>query len=869
MPPNELLALIDRLAAEGATELDLSGQGLSELPPEIGKLTQLETLTLGKWDEEKYEHVGNQLTDLPDEIVNLTNLTELDLSSNRITQIPDSISRLSNLTKLYLWGNQLTEIPDSITQLSNLTELHLGGNQITQIPDSITQLSKLRVLYLWGNQITQIPDSITQLFNLKLLVLWGNQITQIPDSITQLSKLRVLYLGRNQITQIPDSITQLFNLTELYLDNNQITQIPDSITQLSNLIVFSLHRNQITQIPDSITQLSNLTRLDLERNKITHLPESLESLPKLEKLDLRGNPLPISPEVLGPSDSGEDPGSVEGIFNYCRQLRSGNVLPLNEAKLLLVGQGSVGKTSLINRLLYNRHNPNESQTDGLNVTPWPIHVNSKDVKLNVWDFGGQEIYHATHQFFLTKRSLYVLVTNCRTSEDENRIDYWLKLIESFGDKSPVIIVGNKCDEQPLDLNRRALREKYPNIKAILETSCQDNKGIEELREAIYNEISILKEVYDLLPLSWFEVKQQLEQLNEDCINYAQYIKICVKQDIEAEKDQERLIGLLHNLGLVLNFRDHPILQNNTVLKPNWVTEGIYSLLSDDDLKTIGKGILTAADLLRVLDAERYPTSRHHFLTELINEFQLGFPLDLQKTRFLIPGLLPKEEPEDTQLEGETLGFQYHYAILPDSVLSRFIVLIHKKIHQNIYWRTGVMLAYREANEISNLARIKADPADQKIFISISGRESTRRSFLALIRDVFNRIHDSFANLEVTECVPVPGHPDHPPLDYQELLGLEEMGIQDYPIGKLRIKVNLRSLLDGYEPIESRQRQRMKDQGMEIEYREEMGMSGIHLHINQKNEDRRNTTHQHGKGDNVAGDYVQGDKRSGSDEAAER
>lgn len=59
MTQEELLVLIDRAAAEGWTELDLAGLGLTELPGEIGKLTQLETLILGKWDEEKREWAGN------------------------------------------------------------------------------------------------------------------------------------------------------------------------------------------------------------------------------------------------------------------------------------------------------------------------------------------------------------------------------------------------------------------------------------------------------------------------------------------------------------------------------------------------------------------------------------------------------------------------------------------------------------------------------------------------------------------------------------------------------------------------------------------------------------------------------------------
>jgi internalin A len=535
---------------------------------------------------------------------------------------------------------------------------------------------------------------------------------------------------------------------------------------------------------------------------LSTLPDSLAALSKLKKLDLRRNPVPISPELLGPPELYQDPGPVAGIFNYLRQLHSGEVKPLNEAKLLLVGQGSVGKTSLINRLLDNRYSPNEFQTDGLTVRTWGVHINSKDVRLNVWDFGGQEIYYATHQFFLTRRSLYILVCNCRTSEDENRIEYWLKLIYSFGGESPVIIVGNKSDEQPLDINRKALREKYPNICAILETSCQSGQGIDELRATITEEVGKLREVYNLLPLSWFQVKEQLEALDKDFISYGEYIGICYQNNIPEEQNQTQLIELLHNLGLVLNFRNHPFLQNTNVLNPDWVTEGIYTLLSDDTLKTQGKGLLEAADLSRVLDPGRYPPERHRYLTELMQEFQLCFKLP-DCPRFLIPGLLPKEEPDDTGLEGETLEFQYHYRILPESVLSRFIVLSHDKIHNHIHWRSGVMLAYREGDDIFNIACIKADPEDKKIFIAIAGRETTRRVFLSLIRDTFTKIHRSFANLEVTEWVPVPGHPDHPPLDYQELLALESMGEETVTIGKLRLRINISQLLDGYSSVEVR------------------------------------------------------------------
>ncbi|MCC3583897.1 MAG: leucine-rich repeat domain-containing protein [Microcoleus sp. PH2017_29_MFU_D_A] len=786
MTREELLQLIDKAADEGQTELDLAGLGLEELPPEIGKCTQLESLVLGKFDEEKRKWVGNKLTEFPDVVLQLTNL--------KILLIPK---------------NQITSIPDAIWQLSNLTRLNLSDNQITVIPEAIGQLSNLTDFFLWRNQITVIPEAILQLSNLTKLLLSQNQITSIPDAIGQLSNLTNIHLFYNQITSIPDAIGQLSNLTHLYLYNNQITVIPEMIAQLSNLTELYLWNNQITVIPEAIAQLFNLTELSLSNNQIEKIPECLETLPKLEKLDLRNNPLPISPEVLGDT---ENPGTPAAIFNYLRQLRSGEVLPLNEAKVLLVGQGSVGKTSLINRLTHNQYNPNQPQTDGLNITNWQITVNTKPVKLKVWDFGGQEIYHATHQFFLTKRSLYLLVSNCRTSEDENRLEYWLKLIESFGDASPVILVGNKCDEQPLDLNRKALRDKYPNIKAIIETSCQSGTGIDELRSAIHTEISQLKEVYDLLPLSWFQVKQRLENLDKDFISISEYATICATENILAETDQTQLIGLLHNLGIVLNFREHPILQSTNILNPHWVTEGIYALLSDDALKVKTKGILTYADLSRILDSTKYPSHRYNCLTELMGEFQLCFPLShCSARRFLIPGILPKEEPENTKLAGETLEFQYHYRILPDSILSRFIVLMHEKIHNSTHWRTGVMLEYTEGAEVYNIARIKSDPEDEKISIAVSGRESTRRSFLSMIRDTFTKIHNSFANLEISQWVPVPGYPDADPLDYEELLGLEEMGENTVRVGKLKLKLDLRPLLDGYESIELRRiRQRGDD-----------------------------------------------------------
>jgi internalin A len=174
---------------------------------------------------------------------------------------------------------------------------------------------------------------------------------------------------------------------------------------------------------------------------------------------------------------------------------------------LLVGQGSVGKTSLVKPAQQSDRipiNPNESQTDGLTVRD--LGRPCQQPKTCASTSGTLVVKRFTMpptNSFSPSAAFICWCANCRTSEDENRIEYWLKLIQSFGGKSPVIIVGNKKDEQPFDINRKALRQKYPNICAILETSCQSGDGIEALRQQITEEVGKLHDVYNLLPLSWF------------------------------------------------------------------------------------------------------------------------------------------------------------------------------------------------------------------------------------------------------------------------------------------------------------------------------------------------------------------------------
>ena len=140
-----------------------------------------------------------------------------------------------NLTELNLWNRGLTEIPDSIVNLTNLRILYLSNNQLTSLPDSIGNLTNLIFLDLHYNQLTSLHDSIGNLTNLRKLNLSNNQLRSLQDSIGNLTNLTELDLSYNPLKSLPDSIGNLTNLERLNLDyNDQLTSLPDSIENLEN-----------------------------------------------------------------------------------------------------------------------------------------------------------------------------------------------------------------------------------------------------------------------------------------------------------------------------------------------------------------------------------------------------------------------------------------------------------------------------------------------------------------------------------------------------------------------------------------------------------------------------------------------------------
>jgi internalin A len=635
----------------------------------------------------------------------------------------------------------------------------------------------------------------------------SENLTELPESIGQLTRLSTLNLSNNQLTSLPESIGQLTRLSTLNLSNNQLTSLPESIGQLTQLRILNLSNNQLTSLPESVGRMANLGWLYLDDNKLTGLPESLRNLRLLERLYLHDNDaLNLPAEVLGvrwqePPYRAANPVK---LLDYYFRVR-GRRRPLNEAKLILLGRGAVGKTSLVNRLIHKRFKPGEEKTEGICITEWPLRLNDKeDVRLNVWDFGGQEIMHATHQFFLTQRSLYLLVLNGREGGEDADAEYWLKLIESFGDESPVIVVLNKIKEHPFDLNRRGLQQKYPFIRRFVKTDCADKTGLAELRKVIEHETDALEHLRDAFPASWFSIKDQLARMKKNYLSFDEYREECARLGEADPKAQESLAFYLHSLGIALNYKDDPRLEDTHVLNPRWVTDGIYKVLNSEKLER-QQGEIRLDELREILDPRDYPVKMHRFLFDLMRKFDLCFIFPDDDCHYLIPELLDKQEPEATAefLPEQCLNFQYHYPVLPEGLLPRFIVRTHALSERRSQWRTGVILMFE-----GNHALVKADVQDKKVFIHVSGTASGRRRLMAIIRSEFERIHRDIRNLQPQEMVPVPGHPDSV-VAYKELVVREQQGEANFTkvIGDEVVSLSVQELLDGVDLEGTRRRER--------------------------------------------------------------
>jgi internalin A len=567
--------------------------------------------------------------------------------------------------------------------------------------------------------------------------------------LKELKSLTRVNLSNNEISEV-FSLRELKSLTKLNLSHNQIVDIR-VLEELESLTKLNLGYNSISDI-SALKNLKRLEQLDITSNQIKQLPFQLIErgldikwgdyyyFDAEEKgICLKGNPLEVPPiEILKQG--------TEATRNYFKEVENMKVRLL-ECKLLIVGNGEVGKTTLMKKLKDNNfiiEVGKEEITHGINIVPWDLQCyfedgNSGIVKIHFWDFGGQDIYHATHQFFLTKRSLYLFVWDARKDEETRIFDYWFNIIKLLSDNSPVICVMNKSDLRIKHIDEASFIEKFKNIANFLQVSCVTGDGIQELTGQIRTSLSSMAHLRDKLPKVWMDIRDHLKKEGKNYISLETYFDICKIYGLNEER-AEFLSGYLHDLGVILHYRHDKLLENTVILNPEWTTEAVYTLLDTRKIQE-NKGRFKFQYLKKYWDLTKFPREKHAQLVRLMEKFELCFPI-IGTEIHIVPELLPAKRPGIDFGKYEKAGnlhFQYHYEFMPEGIITRFISRMYYLIKEDHFWKNGVELRFEDST-----AFVLSELLNRRIKISVIG--SCKSELLAIIRNDFEHIHHTL-NME--------------------------------------------------------------------------------------------------------------------------
>ena len=307
-------------------------------------------------------------------------------------------------------------------------------------------------------------------------------------------------------------------------------------------------------------------------------------LETLETLSLADNPLVTPPpEILSQGSS--------AIVAYLRELLANSSREW-VSKLLVVGEGGVGKTSLL-RLFAGSRSTRANRPRGIDIRPLELphpSLDSVTMTLNCWDFGGQEIYHATHQFFLTNRSLFVLVWNARLGYERA---HCILARHDHARRVARLSVATHTDKRDADIPVKELQLKYPQIHGSCEISNSLGQGVDHLVDRIRVAAAVLPLMGERWPTPWLSPPAVRARGGE-----SHDARATLEANPGARHAQERAAVLarwLHELGDILFFQDDRELNDTVILKPEWVTKSIGRVLESERV-IASAGVFTRDDM---------------------------------------------------------------------------------------------------------------------------------------------------------------------------------------------------------------------------------------------------------------------------------
>ncbi len=564
--------------------------------------------------------------------------------------------RRAGVQKLILESQGSPSVLDLKSLFPGLLRLHLNG--VTELTSIIVPAGLLTLDIRDCSELVSLssfPES------LQTIVVQGvSDQFRIPDddgatvSRSSLRELSIAGCRGLQSEAIHQLLARCPALTHLDLSDTQIDgvlkSVPESVSHLrlnscrqlrrwSGHFPPNLHRlelrgaDQVTLLPEFCDQLEYVDLRETTKLKTlpmlqTRVDNRSRQRPHVRTLYMFGSGLPVDRELLGED---EDTNVADRVYADQQASLAGRV-PDCQVKVILLGNGRCGKSSLAKVLCGGQFDPNEESTHGVRLWETSLDFTPSDairaehletdgrVTLNIWDFAGQDLYHSTHRLFLQSRAIFLVCDSghyeCPGSDDqtdhrelrkrqqeeddeERSLHYWKEMVDSLG-----VIPGTSTQPPLLHIRTKWDRWSQDLPSGHIAFSASDRTGLDLIREWISERASELLGTWEQrsLPAAAGSVRDEIRrtidqnrqeywdaegnrghfQPSRPRLNVDDFrdtvTRLC--SDEHSRKYQENpelLLERFHRSGMFYYSKDY--LPNDIILDQRWVLQGIYAFSS--------------------------------------------------------------------------------------------------------------------------------------------------------------------------------------------------------------------------------------------------------------------------------------------------
>lgn len=494
--------------------------------------------------------------------------------------------------------------------------------------------------------------------------------------------------------------------------------------------------------------------------------------------------------------------------------------PSTEYRVVILGDSEAGKSLICERMKDPQMDPKAyagDVTPGINIISKDYTDDDPSVRVNYWDFGGQEILHSMHRMFLAEQTLYVIVLNTRNDNQDSQALFWMRYVQTYAPGAPVLLVLNKIDQNPgAELNLPALKRHFPtlfNILDVLYISAREWSAEKFEKDFIHVLLRYIRQVLDptcnFKPMeSRIRDRLRKERQTNRIIDTDQFRDLCEEMGLDDTKKQDDLMIRFNRAGIVVFFGE----KYQMLLDPEWITNAIYKILEKRRMFETN-GIIDEQDISKLYrqDPDKVYRSKHtQSVLPVMRAYGLSFQCEKQipgkaetKDREFIPMLCTKKEPDQVEallMQDELVEMQMRFEYLPIGVLHQLMVEYQDMLDRKLVWLNGAVFHYKTG--VSALVRKDGNVLHLYAWFQSMDISANHLQQLAeRVKKIANELQHRAKLEEVLIGFNVAGITEF--FDYERLLNAKTCSIQ-YTTSKIRPDpISVQDILDQTDRSEGR------------------------------------------------------------------